>query len=324
MSFTIENFLSTDGAFCREERQYALLLYNCLCFGDKEVIEGILGDGVQVEKVFYEATLMRDLFCADRKVRLLDYDENQCMHQLEESDKEVAKRLNKLDARGDYVKNAESDCSYRGETFNEKLVYFLLNKYEEKYGKLADVQCNFFVNRNLGTNNFSSVKKEEIPNPYVRIAKVAKTMMNAKPDIAVFYRNNGRNKLVFLECKYCSGESAYEAVLENRDWLVHTEESGKEVAKQGNVQSQGQLLTQDLICEFICQVLGGAGEITECKIENSKSKMIKFVEAEKRCEADMEKEDQAAVNHVRNMITVDVALLRAKQENFRKRLDLIK
>lgn len=34
-------------------------------------------------------------------------------------------------------------------------------------------------------------------------------MMNAKPDIAVVYEDSGRKFLLFLECKFESGESSY-------------------------------------------------------------------------------------------------------------------
>ena len=281
MKFTIENFLEKDGAFCREERQYALFLYNGLCF-DQEVAKAILGEGATVKNVFYEATLMRDLFCADRKRRLLDkYDENACMHQLEDGDKEVTKKLDTPDdedKKKRLYKNKTAKGKELGDTFNEKLVNFLLKKYEKgtKYEPIDKEDCEFYINRNLGTNSFSELKKDELPKPIARIAEVAKTMMNAKPDIAVLYEEGTETKLIFLECKYCSKESTYEAIQNNSEWLVGDSQKAKKTV-------QGQLIAQNLICEFICENLKSkeGEEITgqeEKVITYCPSKMVKFVE----------------------------------------------
>lgn len=323
MKFTIENFLEKDGAFCREERQYALFLYNGLCF-DQEVAKAILGEGATVKNVFYEATLMRDLFCADRKRRLLEYEESACLHQLEAGDKEVAKKLDTPDDEDKekrLYKNKTAKGKELGDTFNEKLVNFLLKKYEKgmKYEPIDKEDCEFYINRNLGTNSFSELKKDELPEPIARIAEVAKTMMNAKPDIAVLYEQGTETKLIFLECKYCSKESTYEAIQNNSEWLVGDSQKAKKKAKK---TVQGQLIAQNLICEFICENLKSkeGEEITgqeEKVITYCPSKMVKFVE-KKPDENGNDK--KFVVECVEDVINVDVTTLREMQERFRKKL----
>lgn len=274
--FSIDDFLGKEGGLCREERQYALFLYNSLCVGDegidKEIIEKIFkNQDIEIKKVFYEATFMRDYFCADRKRRLLGWDKEKCCHNLEQSDQLIKNKLNNKVKKQEghktvyekiEYKDVTADLENRGDSFNEKLVRFLAEKYNVKNPDRPITQCSFYINRNFGTNNFS----KQLNGGGIRvIASVAKAMMNAKPDIAVYYedKEDKKEKLLFLECKYCSDESTYEDIMECLGKLGITD-----------ITSKGQVAIQDLICEFLCESLF-AGEVKKCS-----TKIIRFGEME--------------------------------------------
>ena len=255
--FSLDDFLNENGGLCREERQYALFLYNRLCREDKDIIKKILPkeEEVKIKNVFYEATLMRDFFCADRKCRLLkNYDKEKCW---ELSDQLIKNKLdNKVkNEDGSYekmkYKDVEVTLEKQGDSFNEKLVRFLVKKYNDNNNPIK--QCEFYINRNFGTNKFSKKKDDKVNV----IASVAKAMMNAKPDIAVWYEYmENKTKLLFLECKYCSDESSYEDIMECLEKLG-----------EKDTNSKGQIAIQKLICEFLCEGLfGGSVEACEPKI----------------------------------------------------------
>jgi hypothetical protein len=59
MEIDLKNFLIDDNSICREERQYALYLYNSLL---KCKTINILGNTYDIVQAYYEATFMRDYF----------------------------------------------------------------------------------------------------------------------------------------------------------------------------------------------------------------------------------------------------------------------
>ena len=84
---SFDNYISDEYSICREERQYALMLNNILkarlaeqsffskereCAFYNEDIKKIITkcelEDVIIEKVFYEATFMRDFFERDRRL----------------------------------------------------------------------------------------------------------------------------------------------------------------------------------------------------------------------------------------------------------------
>lgn len=288
--FSLDDFLGKNGGLCREERQYALFLYNCLCTGDDDIIEKIFPeqDIKEINKVFYEATLMRDFFCADRKRRLLGWGKEKCCHNLEQSDKIIANKLKnkvkKEDSQKIAYKDIEASLNNPEDSFNEKLISFLVEKYNINNPDHPITQCSFYINRNFGTNNFS---KQENKGALKDIASIAKAMMNAKPDIAVCYKDKeNKVKLLFLECKYCSNESAYKDIMSRLEKLGITDTTSK-----------GQVAIQDLICEFLCEGLF-EGDIEACT-----PKIIRFGQ----------EENSEAENKDTEEILIDIEILLEKQ-----------
>ncbi len=163
MEFDLEKFLDSDNPVCREERQYALFLYNCI---DKAKACGEIknnellklfddaGKNIRIKGVYYEVTFMRDFFWADREAK--------------------------------------------DNTFNEKLYEFL-------YGKSCSKKIS---NSNKSRHVNKWILSEGETQPYLM-----RFMMNAKPDIAVWYSaekdNVEQDYLSFFECKYESYEDKY-------------------------------------------------------------------------------------------------------------------
>lgn len=176
---TADNYISDNYSICREERQYALFLYNILRkYNSKikrkedevlKIFEACsLPPEAEIKHVFYEATLMRDFFERNRRLVLCsDPDVNLLSKEFKSKEK------NKF--------NSEN-------SFNFKLL-----KYID-----SDVSYDRNDEHNLGG-------KDNTDN------EIAKEMMNATPDIAVIYSLRGDRYLHFLECKFESGEDTYKS-----------------------------------------------------------------------------------------------------------------
>lgn len=180
---SIENYISDEYSICREERQYALFLYNILkkhrkADGDKikEIFTACcLPLKAEIENVFYEATFMRDLFERNRRLILSD-----------NPDVNLLSKDFKPDKTGRF--NQEN-------SFNYKLL---------KYLKIdIDVLSDEYKEHNLGGKG-------------IECDETAKQMMRATPDIAVIYSLEGERYLHFLECKFESYEGSYKSK-ENKD-----------------------------------------------------------------------------------------------------------
>lgn len=168
-----EQFLiSEDGnPICREERQYAVFLYNILKYYGKRA-EVKLGNSysevlsyifkklglldAKVEAVYYEATFMRDLHKIDKKA------------------------------------------------FNERLYEFVLKEFEIK--KIPDA---FIENDSLKEYNLGARVAQQYFNENPQMGSLFRVLMNCKPDIAVVYTTKEERYLKFIECKYESKEKIY-------------------------------------------------------------------------------------------------------------------
>lgn len=220
-----DQFLDGNASICREERQYALFLYNILkssSFIDRkrEKVNDILKkSGIdtsrKIKNVFYEATFMRDFFERDREKLYLEFAPEK---------REVHNK--------NFEYTCDEFCSYYGgrETnFNKTLIDFISqikelevsaqieNEYHEIKNKRNEIRpVNLGHNDMFGGNNI-----------YPCISFIARCMMNAKPDIAVLYQDN---TLQFLECKF-------------------------EMKRQGQYRKDGinlnQTYVQDLIADFL-------------------------------------------------------------------------
>ena len=180
LEFSIDDYIKDEYSICREERQYALFLYNILRAYKKDDIKddikkiykacGILDDNAEILNVFYEATFMRDIFERNRRIVL----------GLEDS------ILNKKFSPKNYViKDSEK-------SFNARLLKYC----GQKKG------CT--LNHNGKEYNLGGKKIK--CNRERHNCTLAKSMMNSKPDIAVIYKIGDLKYLHFIECKFESGE----------------------------------------------------------------------------------------------------------------------
>lgn len=181
-----ENYVtSSSKPICREERQYALYLYNLMQLYQnsnyrnnlEELFKGtnFCDKSINFDHIVLEAAFMRDLFERDRadktilsfNERLLNFIKNNISNHLFTENEEINKQL-------------------------QEEVALLLNNIEK-----------------LSPYNLGAKKGQEeiikLTSSNCIIKSLLKIMMNVKPDIAFFTDN----ELYFWECKYSSPESKY-------------------------------------------------------------------------------------------------------------------
>lgn len=262
---SIENFICDEFSICREERPYAVFLYNILRKyrdpdsrkGKTEVQEIFRACGLEdvvVEHVFYEATFMRDFFERDRRLRL----SNKC---------EWPERLKnkKFKSKKDNVLPEES--------FNTSLIQYVWEWRKEEYeNDTGEIEIKYSqAEHNLGQKTGDDKlynNGKEVPDTMKNwIVYRVRWMMNAKPDIAVIYRTSDEQKyLLLLECKFDSGESSY-------SYEDETERGKKQVImKQSEIQWR--------VADFLKKYLGGI-EVANCKKEKH-MQLVKFVRKDKK------------------------------------------
>lgn len=220
-----DQYLNGNASICREERQYALFLYNILkssAFMDRkgekvtDILEksGIVISG-KIENVFYEAAFMRDFFERDREKLYLEFAPEK---------REVHNK--------NFEYTSDKFCTYYGRketNFNKALIDFISQIEEPEVREQIENEYQDIKNKrekirpvNLGHNDMFGGN-----NIYPCISFIARCMMNAKPDIAVLYQDN---TLQFLECKF-------------------------ETKSQGQYRENGinlnQAYVQDLIADFL-------------------------------------------------------------------------
>lgn len=255
---SIENYIRDDNySICREERQYAVFLYNILRKyrkpEDRKGIEKVfdacgIPEEADIKHVFYEATFMRDFFERNRRI-----------HWTEKAEE-------KLLQKSYYPK----EKSLRGEnSFNYRLLKYV---YEDKYEDTFPIpqRCWNQKERNLGhsTNeNFNMFEEEKRDELQLGVRQ----MMNAKPDIAVVYCMSEEVEqhvtktyyLLFLECKFESYESSDQCKIQGKianflceNYLENIEVSplmGKESKTEALIvwftrkPEEGKILISDLI-----------------------------------------------------------------------------
>lgn len=201
LDLSIDNYISDEFSICREERQYALYLSNVLRYYgknpnknriDNEKIKNIFiacgfnekdVENIVIENVFYEATFMRDFFERNRRIGLSDSPKTKC--------------LQKTFTPSSYI------ISNKEKSFNRKLLSFCWMKTGHPKTKEEEIDFNKLelYEFNYGQN--------DLPGRFIAIKNLTRAMMNSKPDLAVIYRDSKsdkREKLLFLECKFDSGE----------------------------------------------------------------------------------------------------------------------
>lgn len=229
---SLEHFIQNEYSICREERQYALFLYNILLKYKKsetrksDTIKEIFNacqipENAEIEQVFYEATFMRDFFERNRRITLGENNEKKLLQKT----------------------FSPNQCKTRDEdSFNSKLIQYVHKKESGSDEPIPYLGGEY----NLGHNEIDCDDLSDKEKYIIRC------MMNAKPDIAVIYNEDGIRNLLFLECKFESGEDSYN--------------SGE---KQTKIQWK--------IAEFLCEYYLLEQLKVSDKMENEESCLIQFV-----------------------------------------------
>lgn len=210
----LEDYLGNNNVVCREERQFALFLY--LIFLEKkkgssdqwiaDFVKGCLdekGEDLDIEEVYYEATLLRDYFALCKK----------------EGSSEAETFNNRLlHFCLDFLPYdmGQTGCENRNVIYGEEKAVECIKKVAE--------HCGGHIDFHLGTKKMKAAikktypnikkdienKKEDVRQVYEKACfDIAGMMMNATPDILVVYRIGKAHYVKALECKYKSDEGIY-------------------------------------------------------------------------------------------------------------------
>lgn len=226
---SLENFIikdENDSAYsiCREERQYAVFLYDILRkYKNSGCREGAVGrifeacglGGAEIVDVFYEPTFMRDFYERKRRMVIgnaLELNGTELEKMLKKKSKSTPKNLTPTQIN----KIRREDC------FNYQLINYLhpnLNNISnEKLWKIEKnnlgglpKDCKEGTAKRKIKNEVEEVIREMIGETEVQsILNLIRQMMNAKSDIAVVYEKNKQRYLIFLECKLEYNDTSYD------------------------------------------------------------------------------------------------------------------
>lgn len=192
--------------YCREERQFAVFLYNIFLEKQKlkedadENINQIVKYCLNIDEVadkdliikdaYFEGTLMRDYFDKEK-------DKNQFNSGL-----------------------LEFCLGWQSDNQNANLIKDLMNNTKLSYRNLGQNKAKKIIDAKYPTSNELGEKIKNGKEKEIDIQKakekaclnIASMMMNATPDILIIYELDGKEYAKALECKYCSGEGTYKDV----------------------------------------------------------------------------------------------------------------
>ena len=215
----LEQYLSIP--ICREERQYALFLYNIFLHAknhaeslsdfEKEIINLCLfekeakydSEDTSIDHIFFEVTILRDYFRKERdpivmenlgKKKFSDDDTNKLVNHL----KETKKTLATLPLFNKRLLGFLGLCNTFLELCSKYPELALYNLGATNGKKLKDSQALFKIYEDANSRNDAKTRFH-----------LAGIMMNAKPDILVVFSKNGKQFAKALECKYESDNSKY-------------------------------------------------------------------------------------------------------------------
>lgn len=288
---SVENFMKDNYSICREERQYAVFLYDILRkYKDPDEDERKKKDGdvfhifdacsippnAKIEHVFYEPTFMRDFFERNRRIVLGKDRLAQILLQITFSP-------------SDYKMDKE-------DSFNYKLVKYVCEKVYGEKNVISDMKLWNLEEYNLGGSISEEFKQKEME--IIRSTTTDKEsqkkagviqdrirqMMNAKSDIAVIYsvynkEGNEERKLLFLECKFESGESTYKG--------SESEECDETVTQRA---------IQWMVADFLCSKYLEGIQVADVMKEN-KSCLVKFVRNKRKEKKEIEIEKLIAYSY---------------------------
>ena len=136
----------------------------------------------------------------------------------------------------------------------------------------------YFKNKKEFKKECDSIDNKSEFSKDIKLRKIVRAMMNAKPDLAVIYydKEKGARKLLFIECKYESDEDNY---------IFYYYSENEEVIR-GTIS---QTAVQGYIADFLCQCRGYMNGVQVSELMDNKkpkgyegeylSKMVKFVTA---------------------------------------------
>ena len=286
---SIENFIMDEYSICREERQYAVFLYNILRkYGKKQAREKLAGEerdtifkifeacGIEaeddIEYVFYEATFMRDFFERERRYSAaIKYDSN----------KVEAKLLQKTYANDTKWEHINDDAAEK--CFNYQLLKYVHehdedhNQHQGQRQNKIDENLKEILRYNLGHTPILGCPQIEGSELNNREKERIKDMMNAKPDIAVIYRGRSdendeeKKYLLFIECKFESYEDSYNG--ENLSQCSVQYDVAKFLCDYLNNLMQRNPLDDGPVCEMAVSLIMES---------DHKSRIVKFMRTDEK------------------------------------------
>ena len=216
------------------------------CNNSKNIVEEIfevchIPLSAQIMDVYYEASFMRDIFTRNRRKgemihRIDDGKVNKCNSEKAVNDAILSDDYNIT--KDDYFfQEGEKGIELEYTSFNRKLINFLqgidINMYTESNEykeinndkKVMVGKDEGIAEKNMGHHmeiyekwlreqykeeTDSDNDKMKLDEDSQKRVKMAKYMMNSKPDIAVIYKDGGEIYLQFLECKFESKEKKFD------------------------------------------------------------------------------------------------------------------
>lgn len=295
----IENYICDEHSICREERQYALYLANILRrFPNKEALSNYLNktdkslneehwlstylfDNYHIADVFYEATFMRDCFTREREQNQktntnAKQNDGKSFNELliEFVTEEVLEEM----MRTVLANGLSDDLGWNNFAWNEiktmaqkglhnisssQLRYWHLganvsiSTWEtQTASQIEEIEKNELRHLDLEVRK---MRKEQLELCFALAGYIARCMMNAKPDLAIWYKHNSvdnKYALCFVECKFESGEGDYEF-----EFTFGTDE-GRSTADSNQVKYVlRQTMVQKWILKFLQKKVYGSKQL---------------------------------------------------------------
>lgn len=236
-------------------------------------------DDYQVADVFYEATFMRDCFTREREQNQetnANQNERKSFNELliefvaEEVLEEVLKavlsdRMKRDFGWGDFEWNdiKSMACDGLHNTIASQLRYWHLganvsiSTWEtQTASQIEEIEKNELRHLDLEVRK---MRKEQLELCFALAGYIARCMMNAKPDLAIWYKHNSvdnKYALCFVECKFESGEGDYEF-----EFTFGTDE-GRSTADSNHVKYVlRQTMVQKWILKFLQKKVYGSKQL---------------------------------------------------------------
>ena len=260
------NYLNSQKPICREERQFALFLYNKLdslkncpdniLTKEKELLKVCgLELAIEIKQVAFEAAYLRDL-----KYTAREQDKNLNTQNKKVKENGLELEFNNIICKAVLASDVMKDLR---KTIENSSFYSEFRQY-----KFESKECDYC---------WLSIKNEEESKVCGIFLRYIRALMHVKPDIAVVYKIDKTEKeyIKFLECKYMASEGKYDFETKGDDLL-------------SNFKHLLQTDLQIMVLNILCGESGLLGEnyIADSDIpivifESERNKNRKFVKESK-------------------------------------------